>query len=170
MNTTRELKMNTDQISSFVQNQDCGATTVREVLAKKSPGTWVIEAEDTVYEALRVMAERNVGALVVVEDGYVLGVISERDYARKVILTGKSSRETMVREIMGSPAVVVDLGTTVAHCMDLMTGRHIRHLPVIVSDVLVGCISIGDVVKTIIAEQGRRIGQFEDYIRGNYPG
>jgi len=170
MNTMHALKLNTDEIASFVQEQDCGSTTVREVLAKKAPGVWVVAAEASVYEALRIMAERNVGALVVVEDGHVLGVISERDYARKVILTGKSSRETLVREIMGSPVVAVDLGTTVAHCMDLMTGRHIRHLPVIASEILVGCISIGDVVKTIIAEQGRRIGQFEDYIRGNYPG
>ncbi len=170
MITAGELKMNTDEIAAFVQKQDCGSTTVREILAKKQPGIWVVGPEASVYDALRVMAERNVGALVVVEDGHVLGVISERDYARKVILTGKSSRETLVREIMGSPAVSVDLGTTVAHCMDLMTGRHIRHLPVIASEVLVGCISIGDVVKTIIAEQGRRIGQFEDYISGTYPG
>lgn len=170
MNASRELKMDTGEVASFVQYRDCGSTTVREVLAKKSPGTLVIGADASVYEALRIMAERNVGALVVVEDGRVIGVISERDYARKVILAGKSSRETLVREIMCSPAVAVDPGTTVAHCMELMTGKFVRHLPVIASEILVGCISIGDVVKSIIAEQGRRIGQFEDYISGNYPG
>lgn len=170
MNTARQSNLNTDEIASFVQHQDCGSTTVREILAKKPPGVWVIGADASVFEALRVMAERNVGALVVVEDGRVLGVISERDYARKVILSGKSSRETLVREIMGSPAVAVGLETTVSHCMDLMTGKYIRHLPVIASEILVGCISIGDVVKTIIQEQGRRIGQYEDYISGNYPG
>jgi CBS domain-containing protein len=169
MAVMRETKRNTDDIASFVRSRDCGSTTVREVLAKKPVGTWVVDAEASVLEALKVMAERNVGALVVREDDRVVGVISERDYARKVILIGKASRETLVREIMSSPAVTVDLSTTVSQCMDLMTGRFIRHLPVIESGILVGCVSIGDVVKTLIVEQGRRIGEFESYIRGDYP-
>jgi CBS domain-containing protein len=129
----------------------------------------VVRTEDSVFEALKTMAERNVGALIVLEGDRVVGVISERDYARKVILIGKASRETLVREIMSSPAVTVNLSTTVSQCMELMTGRFIRHLPVVEAEILVGCVSIGDVVKTLIAEQGRRIGEFENYIRGSYP-
>ena len=169
MEKLHEEKRNFDDIASFVKVEDCGSRTVREILAKKPTGTWTIRTEASVYEALHVMAEHNVGALVVTEDERVVGVISERDYARKVILIGKASRETLVREIMSSPAVSVDLGTTVAQCMELMTGKFIRHLPVIESGILVGCVSIGDVVKALIADQERRIEQFEDYIRGNYP-
>jgi CBS domain-containing protein len=169
MEGLREVQRNTDDIASFVKSRDCGFTTVRQILAKKPAGTWVIRAEASVYDALLLMAERNVGALVVLDGEQVVGVISERDYARKVILIGKASRETFVSEIMSSPAVTVDLGTTVAQCMELMTGRCIRHLPVVESGILVGCVSIGDVVKTLIVEQGRRIGDFENYIRGSYP-
>ena len=169
MERLREMSRNTDDIASFVKSRDCGSTTVRELLAKKRAGTWVIGAGDSVFEALKLMAERNVGALVVIEGDRVAGVISERDYARKVILIGKASRETSVREIMSSPAVTVNLSTTVSHCMELMTGMFIRHLPVIESGILLGCVSIGDVVKTFIVEQGRRIGEFESYIRGDYP-
>lgn len=158
-----------DDIATFVESRSCGSTTVREILERKPAGTWVIPADASVFDSLQLMAERNVGALVVVDDDRVLGMISERDYARKVILIGKTSRETLVREIMSAPAVTVEPGTTVAQCMDLMTGRFIRHLPVLEAGILVGCVSIGDVVKTLIAEQGRRISQFEDYIRGNYP-
>jgi len=164
-----DLQRKFDDIASFVEKQGCGSTTVREILAKKPAMTWVIPPGATVFEALLMMSERNVGALVVVEGGQVVGMISERDYARKVILIGKSSRETHVSEIMSSPVVTIDPETTVAHCMELMTGKFIRHLPVVEFGILAGCVSIGDVVKTLIAEQGRRISQFENYIHGNYP-
>lgn len=169
METLHEEKRDFDDIATFVGNRECGSRTVREILAKKPAGTWTIRKEASVYEALHVMADHNVGALVVVDGGRVAGVISERDYARKVILIGKASRETFVSEIMSAPAISVGPGTTVAQCMELMTGKYIRHLPVIDSDNLVGCVSIGDVVKALIADQGQRIGQFENYIRGNYP-
>jgi CBS domain-containing protein len=164
-----EVKRKFDDLASFAKNQDCGSRTVREILAKKRTGTWTIRTEASVYEALHVMAEHNVGALVVMEGDRVAGVISERDYARKVILIGKASRETFVHEIMSSPAVSVGLGATVAQCMELMTGKFIRHLPVVESGILVGCVSIGDVVKALIEDQSRRISQFEDYIQGSYP-
>jgi len=169
MGERHDVQRNFDDIASFVKSQECGSRTVREILAKKQPGTWTVRTEASVYEALHVMADHNVGALVVTEGERVVGVISERDYARKVILTGKASRETLVREIMSSPAVSVEPGATVAQCMELMTGKFIRHLPVLEAGKLVGCVSIGDVVKALIADQGQRIGQFEDYIRGSYP-
>ena len=169
MGEQNNVQRNFDDIASFVKSQECGSRTVREILAKKQPGTWTIRTEASVYEALHVMADHNVGALVVIEGDRVAGVISERDYARKVILIGKASRETFVREIMSAPAISVGPGTTVAQCMELMTGKFIRHLPVIDAGILVGCVSIGDVVKALIADQEQRIGQFEDYIRGNYP-
>ncbi len=169
MEKLQEVKRNFDDIASFVESRDCGSRTVREILAKKPAGTWTIRTDASVYEALLAMAEHNVGALVATEGERVVGIISERDYARKVILIGKTSRDTTVHEIMSSPAVSVEPGTTVARCMALMTGRFIRHLPVIDKGILVGCVSIGDVVKVLIADQGRLISQFEDYIQGNYP-
>ena len=145
------------------------AQTSRNILAEKRPGIYTAKPDASVFDALRLMAEHNVGALVVVDGGDVVGVISERDYARKVILIGKSSRETKVREIMGTPPVTVGPATTVGECMQLMTGNHIRHLPVVASGVLIGCVSIGDVVKAIIADQRRRIQQLEAYLSDTYP-
>lgn len=145
------------------------AQTARNILAEKRPGIYTARPDVSVFDALRLMAEHNVGALVVVDGGDVVGVISERDYARKVILIGKSSRETQVREIMGTPPVTVGPATTVGECMQLMTGNHIRHLPVVASGVLIGCVSIGDVVKAIIADQRRRIQQLEAYLSDTYP-
>lgn len=146
------------------------STRVGGVLAGKPTGGAVtIGPEESVFEGLRRMAAHNIGALVVVEEGRVVGVMSERDYARKVILIGKSSRETRVREIMTSPAVTVGPDDTIASCMELMTARFIRHLPVVDAGSLVGCISIGDVVKRLLAEQQERIGQYEAYISGAYP-
>ena len=164
-----EATRNFDDIASFVNNQECGSRTVREILAKKPAGIWTIRTEASVYEALHVMADHNVGALVVIEGDRVAGVVSERDYARKVILIGKASRETLVREIMSAPAISVGPETTVAQCMELMTGRFIRHLPVIESGILVGCVSIGDVVKALLADQEARLGKIEAYISGAYP-
>ena len=159
-----------DDIGALLPKPGSGSMSVREVLVQKRQREVLsIGPKDTVFDALSRMAEKNVGALVVVEGGRVVGVVSERDYARKVILIGKSSRETAVEEIMGAPAVTVTTGTTVAECMALMTGRHLRHLPVLADDVLIGLVSIGDLVKTLLADQEARLGKIEAYISGSYP-
>ena len=159
-----------DDIGTFLPKNDSGSMTVREVLlGKRQREVLTIGPKDSVYDALSRMAEKNVGALVVVDGGRVVGVVSERDYARKVILIGKASRETAVEEIMGAPPVTVSTGTTVAECMALMTGRCLRHLPVVADDVLIGLVSIGDLVKALLADQEARLGKIEAYISGAYP-
>jgi CBS domain-containing protein len=119
-----------------------------------------------VYEALDLMAEKNVGALLVLEEGELVGIISERDYARGVVLKGKTAKDTPVREIMTERVVYVRLEQTVEECMALMTDKRIRHLPVLAEGQLIGVISIGDVVKDVIAEQEFIIQQLESYITG----
>jgi len=138
--------------------------TIREILKEKGTQVWSIAPADTVFDALKLMGEKEVGALTVVENDTLVGVISERDYARKVILKGKTSRETQVHEIMSQPVVSTRLDRTVQECLGTMTDRHIRHLPVLEGDELVGIISIGDLVKAIIAEQQFMIEQLESYI------
>ena len=140
--------------------------TVRELLKTKGRNIWSVNPTETVYDALVVMADRNVGALVVLEEGRLIGILSERDYARKVVLQGKTSRDTLVREIMTENPVCVRPGQSIEECMALMTYKRIRHLPVIEGDELVGVISIGDVVKDIISEQEFVIEQLEHYITG----
>ena len=140
--------------------------TVTQILKAKGNETWTIEPQVTVYDALKLMAEKKIGALVVVEAGKVVGIFSERDYARKVILKDRSSKDTPVRMIMTERVVAVTPTTTVEVCMELMTGEHIRHLPVLDGDHLVGVISIGDVVKAIMAEQEYLIEHLENYIVG----
>lgn len=140
--------------------------TVSQLLQGKGTQVWSIGPDALVIEALRLMAEKEVGALVVLEAGQLVGIVSERDYARKVALHSKSSQTTPVREIMTEKVVYVRPDQTVNDCMALMTNKRIRHLPVVEGDRLVGVISIGDVVKAVISEQEFIISQLENYITG----
>jgi len=137
---------------------------VAEILKAKGRDVWTVSSDSTVYDALQEMADKNVGALLVVEDDKLVGVFSERDYARKVILHGKASKDTLVKEIMSTEMFWVRPDQTVAVCMELMTNKRIRHLPVLDEDRLVGVISIGDVVKAVISEKEFAIQQLEQYI------
>ena len=138
--------------------------TVSQLLQVKGTETHTIGSDATVFDALKLMAEMDVGALVVMDDGRLAGIISERDYARKVILHGKSSHDMTVREIMTAKVITVHPGQTVEECMGLMTGKRIRHLPVTEGERLVGVLSIGDLVKDVITEQEQTIKQLESYI------
>jgi len=139
---------------------------VRELLRIKGQEIWSVSPDTPVYDALELMAEKNVGALLVLDGDKLAGILSERDYARKVILKGKASKNTPAREIMSENVVCVTPEQSVAECMALMTDKHFRHLPVIEDGKLVGVISIGDVVKAIISEQKFVIEQLEHYIAG----
>ena len=140
---------------------------VNEILKEKGHEVLSVTPETSVFEALKLMANKNVGSLLVLENDQMIGLFSERDYARKVILKGKSSRDTPVREIMSSRVVYVRPNQTVEECMALMTDKRVRHLPVMEDKQLVGLISIGDVVKAIIFEQEFLIHQLENYITGD---
>ena len=143
--------------------------TVAELLKakdQKNQEVHTIQWDHTVFEALVRMSEKNVGALPVVRDGAVVGIISERDYARKLILKGLSSVTTRVDDVMSSPVITVDTHKTVEACMNIMTDSHLRHLPVVEDGKLLGLLSIGDLVKEAIAEQDALIKQLEQYIRG----
>ncbi len=138
--------------------------TVTQLLEAKGGAIHSIAPDARVFDALKLMAEKNVGALVVLENGKLTGIFSERDYARKVILYGKSSHDILVREIMTGKVYTVHPGQTVEECMALMTVKRIRHLPVTDGERLVGVLSIGDLVKEVIAEQEQTIKQLESYI------
>jgi CBS domain-containing protein len=140
--------------------------TVTQLLRTKGHEVLSVSPDTRVFAALQLMAEKNVGALLVLEGGQVVGIFSERDYARKVILKGKSSREIPVREIMSSDVLYVRPEQTIEQCMALMTDKRVRHLPVFDGDRLVGVISIGDVVKAVISEQEFMIEQLQNYITG----
>ena len=144
--------------------------TVRLVLKQKGQDVWHVSPEACVYDAIEIMANKYVGALMVLAEGKLVGVVSERDYARKVILQGKSSKETQVKEIMTSPAVFVTPEQTVEDAMRIMTEQHIRHLPVVGNGVILGVVSIGDMVKWIISAHEHTISQLNSYITGTYPG
>jgi len=139
-------------------------TTVRHLLDHKGRALFSIEPEDPVLEAIRMMADRHVGALLVMRGPVIAGIVSERDYARKVVLLGRSSAETPVWQIMSSPVITVSLDTPFQDCMRIMTERRIRHLPVMEGDRVLGMISIGDLVKAVIEEQQQTIEQLESYI------
>jgi len=141
-------------------------TTVRDMLSAKGGTVWSVTPETPVVEALRMMAEKNVGAVVVRRGDTLAGILSERDYARKVVLKGKSSKDTPVGDIMTSRVAFVRPDQTTDDCMALMTAKHVRHLPVLESGDLVGIISIGDVVKAVIADLHFSIEQLESYING----
>lgn len=140
------------------------------ILRAKGSQVHAIAADATVYEALEKLAAKDIGALVVMNGHELAGVFSERDYVRKVMLKGRSSKEMQVHEIMSSPAVTVDRDTTVDECMVLMTSKHFRHLPVVEGGRVVGVVSIGDLVNWIISAQDVTINQLESYITGKYPG
>lgn len=138
--------------------------TVRQLLEAKSPEVIAIGPESPVIDAIRLMAERGIGALVVMEGPKLAGILSERDYARKIVLQGRSSRDTPVGAIMTAEVVTVAPGDSIDHCMQLVTARRIRHLPVVDAGAVVGVLSIGDLVKTVIELQQRDIDQLQRYI------
>jgi CBS domain-containing protein len=140
--------------------------TVRDLLKAKGNAAWSTSSNSTVYEALRLMAEKNIGAVLVVESEKLVGIFSERDYARKVTLKGKLAGHTLVRDVMSSDVITVNMDQSVEECMELMTNKHIRHLPVFIGAKLEGVVSIGDVVKSIIEEQKTTIDHLEKYISG----
>lgn len=141
---------------------------VKDILNAKSGKILSISPKATVYEALQLMSEKDIGALVVMDKNKVAGIISERDYARKIILLGKTSKQTLVKDVMSSDVLSVTPDTSVEDAMVLMTGKHVRHLPVFEKSKIVGFISIGDVLKSIISNKDFLITQLSDYIAGKY--
>ncbi|WP_285405817.1 CBS domain-containing protein [Luteibacter sp. ME-Dv--P-043b] len=139
---------------------------VRHLLEGKGKAVFAVAPEASVYDAVRQMAEKNVGALVVMQGDALVGIVSERDYARKVILKDRSSRDTPVAEIMTASVITVSVDATVDECMRLCTDGRLRHLPVIDGEAMVGIVSIGDLVKAVISEQKETISQLESYITG----
>ncbi len=143
--------------------------TIAEILALKGSHVWCISPDATVFDGIELMAGKNVGALLVTEGGKLIGILTERDYTRKVALKGKASKQTAVREILSGTVVSVTPGHTVEACMHLMTDHRVRHLPVLEEGRIVGVISIGDLVNWIISAQSSTIHQLQTYISG-YPG
>ena len=144
--------------------------TVRDILQSKGGQVWVTNPRSTVYEAICLMGEKNIGALVVVEGGVVTGVFSERDYSRKVALEGRTSRDTLVGDILSQPVITIHRKDSIEQCMQAMTEHRIRHLPVVDDDQLVGLISMGDLVRWAMESQSHTILQLQGYISGDYPG
>lgn len=143
---------------------------LRSVLKYKGDNVWSVPPSVSVYDAIAIMSEKQVGALPVIEGAKLVGIVSERDYARKVILKGRSSKDTQVKEIMTSPVIYATPQETVDECMRIMTANRVRHVPVVEDDKIVGVISIGDLVRWIILAQADTIHQMHSYITGKYPG
>lgn len=143
--------------------------TVKEIIDKKGKEIWSVTPDTTVFDALKLMADKKIGAVLVIKDGKVIGIMSERDYARKVVLQGKSSVQLTVSEIMSDKVMFVDISQNVEECMALMINKRIRHLPVFDGENLVGFMSIGDVVKAIIDEKEFFIDQLVNYIKDTPP-
>ena len=143
-------------------------TTIAQLLNSKGNQIWSVEPKATIFEALEIMSEKEIGALLVMEDGKLTGIFSERDYARKVILKGKSSKETQVGELMTKKVFYMDPQKTINDCMAMMTAKRIRHVPVIEDNQVVGIVTIGDVVNQIISEQEGTINHLENYITGSH--
>jgi CBS domain-containing protein len=144
--------------------------TVSRILEGKGSTVWSISPDAMVYEAISQMAEKNIGALPVMENNRLLGIVSERDYTRKVILRGKLSKQTPVREIMTERLLTAHPNDAITDCMQIMTENRVRHLPVLDGDKMIGILSIGDLVKWIISTQAATIDHLERYITGEYPG
>ena len=144
--------------------------TVSSVLRNKDRNVIFIAPEASVYEAISLMAQNSIGALLVVANGILVGILSERDYARKVVLQSRSSKDTLVHDIMSCPVITVTPGHTVEECMLLMTEKRIRHLPVVEGSTIAGIVSIGDLVRCVITVQGETIQYLQQYIAGPYPG
>ncbi len=144
--------------------------TLRKVLAKKGSKVLSVAPGDTVFQALQLLAEHNIGAVLVMDAGKPVGMFSERDYARKVALLGRVSRDTLVREVMGAPLVTVPPDVEVDLALALMSDRHVRHLPVVEKDSVLGIVSIGDLVNWVISAQTETIEHLRRYISGQYPG
>jgi CBS domain-containing protein len=143
--------------------------TIERILSQKNREIWSISPDATVYDAIALMAEKNIGALLVTENEKLVGIVSERDYSRKVMLCGKTSRTSYVREIMTTELTTAHPRETVEECLRFMTEKRIRHLPVVVDGSLRGVISIGDLVKQVISSQSATLEQLRDYISGGYP-
>jgi CBS domain-containing protein len=145
------------------------AGTVSWILAQKNSTVWTVRPDTLVYDAIKMMADKNVGALPVVQNDKLLGIVSERDYTRKVILQGRSSKETRVSEIMSTNLVVTHPNESLTGCMHVMTDKRVRHLPVVEGGKLIGILSIGDALKWLISAQTATIEHLEQYISGGYP-
>jgi len=141
-------------------------TTVRHILDQKGNQVWSLHSGDTVYDAIKMMADKDVGALVVVDGSKIVGIVTERDYARNVFLKGRASPQTLVGEIMQRNVICVDPDKSIEECMAIVSAKRVRHLPVTDDGQLLGIISIGDLVKTIISDREFAIEQLEHYIRG----
>ncbi|MBI3415247.1 MAG: CBS domain-containing protein [Verrucomicrobia bacterium] len=141
-----------------------------EIIRNKGAQIWSVAPETTVFDAIALMADKNVGALLVLSGNRLIGIISERDYTRKVVLKGRVSKQTSVQEIVSTPVISATPRHTVTDCMKLMTENRVRHLPVLDGDVVVGVVSIGDLVNWIISAQSSTIHQLENFISGGYPG